>query len=185
MAFKGRYPVRSKIVLDDTIIEQVSHFNYLGCNVSYQGEFDIAGKINKFNYITGTLKRTLKNKARKDSIVKLYKSMAIPTLTYGSETWTITKQYHTKIQSSEMKFVRSIAGYTKMDKKYNEDIRQELKVEDINSTIAGYREKWLQHVQRMETNRIPKMVLHYSPKGRRKQGRPLKRWSEQFGAGTD
>jgi hypothetical protein len=30
MAFKGRDPVRTKIVIDNKIIEQVSSFNYLG-----------------------------------------------------------------------------------------------------------------------------------------------------------
>jgi len=30
--------------------------------------------------------------------------------------------------------------------------------------IKQYQEKWLQHVQRMDTNRIPKQVLQYKPK---------------------
>jgi len=30
VAFKGREPVRSKIVIDNKIIEQVNYFNYLG-----------------------------------------------------------------------------------------------------------------------------------------------------------
>jgi hypothetical protein len=33
--------------------------------------------------------------------------------------------------------------------------------------IEPYQEKWLQHVQRMDTNRIPKQALQYKPKGRR------------------
>jgi hypothetical protein len=37
-------------------------------------------------------------------------------------------------------------------------------------------EKWLQHVQRMDTNRLPKQALQYKPKGRRNIGRPRKRW---------
>jgi hypothetical protein len=30
--------------------------------------------------------------------------------------------------------------------------------------IKQYQEKWLQHVQRMNTNRKPKQALHYKPK---------------------
>jgi len=30
--------------------------------------------------------------------------------------------------------------------------------------IKQYQKKWLQHVQRMNTNRIPKQVLQYKPK---------------------
>jgi hypothetical protein len=35
MAFEGNRPKRSKIEIDNKIREQVSHFNYLGCDVSY------------------------------------------------------------------------------------------------------------------------------------------------------
>jgi deferrochelatase/peroxidase EfeB len=30
--------------------------------------------------------------------------------------------------------------------------------------IKQYQEKWLQHLQRMDTNRIPKQALQYKPK---------------------
>jgi len=46
--------------------------------------------------------------------------------------------------------------------------------------IKQYQKKWLRHVQRMDTNRIPKQALQYRPKGRRNTGRPEKRWSDQL-----
>jgi hypothetical protein len=46
--------------------------------------------------------------------------------------------------------------------------------------IKQYQEKWLQHVQRMDTNRIPKQALQYKLKGRRDIGRPRKRWRDQL-----
>ena len=49
-----------------------------------------------------------------------------------------------------------------------------------NWEIKQYQEKWLQHVQRMDTNRIPKQALQYKPKGWRDIGRPRKRWRDQF-----
>ena len=51
---------------------------------------------------------------------------------------------------------------------------------DTVKEIKQYQEKWLQHVQRMDTNRIPKQALQYQPKGRRNIGRPRKRWSDQL-----
>ena len=46
--------------------------------------------------------------------------------------------------------------------------------------IKQYQKKWLQHVQRMDTNRIPKQALRYRPTGRRNIGRPKKRWRDQL-----
>jgi len=38
MAFKGRDPVRSKIVINNNIIEQINTFSYSGCSILYQHE---------------------------------------------------------------------------------------------------------------------------------------------------
>jgi hypothetical protein len=39
---------------------------------------------------------------------------------------------------------------------------------------------WLQHVQRMDTNRLPKQALQYKPKGRRNIGRPRRDGGTNF-----
>ena len=48
MAFKGRDPVRTKIVIDSRIMEQINSFNYLGNIISYERELDIDGKLNDY-----------------------------------------------------------------------------------------------------------------------------------------
>ena len=47
MTFKGRDPVRTKIVIDNKIIEQVNSFNYLG-NISYEKEVDTDNKLHNY-----------------------------------------------------------------------------------------------------------------------------------------
>jgi hypothetical protein len=61
MAFKGRDPVRSKIVINNNIIQQINTFTYLGCSISYQNEKDITVKTSKFPQITVITNITLKN----------------------------------------------------------------------------------------------------------------------------
>ena len=41
-------------------------------------------------------------------------------------------------------------------------------------------QKWPQHVQRMDTDRLPKQTLQYKPKGRRNIGQLRKRWRDQL-----
>ena len=43
--------------------------------------------------------------------------MAIPALFYGSENWALRKNNEWRIEASEMKSLRYVAGYTLMDKK--------------------------------------------------------------------
>jgi hypothetical protein len=90
MAVNGTEPIRSKTVIDNVILEQVNTFTYLGCNISYQEEKGIHSKITKFLQILGLLNNTLKpNLVQISTRLKLYKTLALPTLLYGSEIWTI------------------------------------------------------------------------------------------------
>jgi hypothetical protein len=43
--------------------------------------------------------------------------MAVPTLLYGSDAWTMKRAGFQKIQTSEMKFLRAVGGYNLLDKK--------------------------------------------------------------------
>jgi len=75
-----------------------------------------------------------------------------------------------------MKFLRHLLGITKLDKEKNQCIRAKMGTQNIVEEIKQYQKKWLQLVQRMDTNRIPKHAIRYRPKGRRNIGRPKKRW---------
>jgi len=79
-----------------------------------------------------------------------------------------------------MKFLKHLLGITKLDKEKNQSIREKTGAENIVKEIKQYQEKWLQHIQRMDTNRIPKQALQYKPKGQRNTRRPKKRWRDQF-----
>jgi len=56
--------------------------------------------------------------------MKLHKVVARPTLLYGSETWVATKRDMTRLEAAEMRFLRSVKGYTRLDKMRSEAIRK-------------------------------------------------------------
>ena len=88
-SFKGQYPVRTKIVIDNKIIEKVNSFNYLG-NIFYEKELDIDNKLNNYMKITGILNNVFRpQKTLKKTRIKLYNTLALPVLLYGSETWIL------------------------------------------------------------------------------------------------
>jgi len=114
MAFKGRDPVRTEIVIDNKIIGQVNSFNYLGNMVSYEKELDIDNKLHNYLKITGIINNVFRpQKSLKKTRIKLYNTLAaLPVLLYGSETWTIKERDARRISAAEMKYMGRTAGYT-------------------------------------------------------------------------
>jgi hypothetical protein len=74
------------------------------------------------------LKGLLAGKVRKETLLRFYRIMAIPTLLYGSECWTLTKRQKSRLEAAEMRFLRTVAGYQLIDHRHNEDIREELQI---------------------------------------------------------
>jgi hypothetical protein len=96
-------------------------------------------------------------------------------LKFGSEVWVLKKREEQRLEAAQMKFLRHFLGITKLDEEKNQCIREKTGAQNIVKEIKQYQEKWLQHVQRMDTNRIPRQALKYKPVGRRNVGRPKKR----------
>jgi hypothetical protein len=78
-----------------------------------------------------------------------------------------------------MKFLRHVLGITRLDKEKNQCIREKngsTEHSKGNKTVPGK----VATTRTEDGHRIPKQALQYKPKGRRKRGRPRKRWRDQF-----
>jgi len=150
-------------------------FNYLGCELSLDGEPDFDKKINRFQGICGTIRKHLQ-KTRTDTQMKFYKVVARQSLLYGSETWVTTKRGMTRLEAAEMRFLRSVTGYTRLDRIRSKVIRKELEISGIQDVRLKYEQNWINHLERMDNTRLPKHALNYKPRGRKDRGRPRKRW---------
>jgi hypothetical protein len=136
--------------------------------------------------VTTLTVNTLKpNLVQRSTRLKLYKTLALPTLLYGSEICTIKQCDRNRLRTAEMKYLRRTARYTFLNHKRNENILEELHVTPLEGKLCTYIHKWFQHVHRMEDNRLPKQLLNYRPKGRRQPGRPLKRLLDDMTAETE
>ena len=82
----------------------------------------------------------------------------------------------TRLEAAEMLFLRSVTGYTRLDKIRSEVIRKELEISGIQDVRLKYKQNWINHLERMDNTRLPKHALNYKPRGRRDRGRPRKRW---------
>jgi hypothetical protein len=85
------------------------------------------------------------------------------TLTYASETWTLTKRDRKQFNVYERKVYRRILGPVYDNEKENwriltsKEFYAGVKKPTIIETIRLNRLCWFGHVQRVEENRIPKI----------------------------
>jgi len=108
--------------------------------------------------------------------MKFYKVVARPSLLCGSETWVYTRRDMTGLEAAEMRFLRSVTGYTRLGKTRSEVIKKELEISGIQDVRTKYRQNWINHLERMDSDRLPKNALKYKSRGRRDRGCPRKRW---------
>ena len=101
------------------------------------------------------------------------------TRTEDGYKWTA--KTGTEIQTRrKTEFLRHLLGITKLDKEKINVLREKTGAQNLVKEIKQYQKKWLHHVQRMDTNRLPRQALKYRPEGRRNIGRPKKRWRDQL-----
>ena len=80
--------LRTKIIINNETVEQVSQLTCLGCSISYQFSNDVEFKLAEFLQLIGNIKRTIFKKARTETNLKIYNTLVLPTFLYGSENWT-------------------------------------------------------------------------------------------------
>ena len=77
--FVGTDHLRTKIIINDGTLEQVSQFTYLDRSISYQFSNDVEFKLAKFFQLIGTIKITI-FKVRTETILKIYNTLVLPTV---------------------------------------------------------------------------------------------------------
>ncbi|XP_044745151.1 uncharacterized protein LOC123307015 [Coccinella septempunctata] len=169
--------------LEDNIeIGTCSEYTYLGAQIDHTGrtETEIGLRILKGRRVIGCLNSILWSKnISREKKHQIYNSIFEGIVLYGCETWQLTKGVERRLLALEMDFWRRSAGKSKMDKVRNETIRNIMQVErTIIDEIQRRQLIWYGHVERMCDERLPKMILKWTPPERRKRGRPKKTWFE-------
>jgi hypothetical protein len=91
MTILGQDPARFKVIVDNKCLQKVKNFKYLGCEISHEN----LKKVSKFASILGILNNTfIRNLVQLFSKIKvsLYNALAVPTVLYGSEIWTLRQR---------------------------------------------------------------------------------------------
>ncbi|TWW55998.1 hypothetical protein D4764_09G0010480 [Takifugu flavidus] len=159
---------RKKVCLlrvKEEILPQVEEFKYLGVLFTSEGrmEREIDRRIGAAPVRCGE---------------EIYRSIFVPTLTYGHELWVMTERTRSRVQAAEMSFLRRVAGLSLRDRVRSSAIWEELGVESLLLRVERSQMGWLGHLVRMPPGRLPGEVFRACPSGRRPPGRPITRWRD-------
>ena len=149
----------------------MKEFKYLGILFSSEGtrEREMGRRIGAAGAVLRSLCRTIvmKRELSQKAKLSIYRSIFIPTLTYGHEGWVMTERTRSRIQAAEMGFLRRVAGVSLRDRVRSLVIREGLGVEPLLLCVERSQLRWFGHLVRMPPGRIPREVFQARPAGRR------------------
>ena len=132
-----------------------------------------------------SLNKTIKSRQiSKVTKTLIYKTVIRPVLTYGCETWRLTKALERRLGVFERGVLRRIWGPVidaetgEWRRLHNHELMELARIPAVTNIICSHRLRWAGHVARMDEVRPPRQVLDGVPAGRRPLGRPRKRWED-------
>ena len=155
--------------IDDSTVEDVQQFTYLGSIVSTSGgtDEDISARKKKAQQVFSMLKPVWRSNALRTSTkLRIFTTNVKSVLLYGSETWRETAASIKSIQTFVNKCLRNILNIRWPNKISNNDYK----------TIRARKWKCIGHTLRKKDTHITKQALEWNPQGHRKRGRPKNTW---------
>ena len=185
----SRNKKKHKLKISNQTIEQVQRFRYLWAIITYNRKSDeeINGRISSTNKIYHALSKGFLNKKEVTTRTKaiVYKTVYQPILTYSSESYALTSHLHSRLQASEMKYLRWTVNKTRKDRMRNQTIRSTLQLEPLSSYTEWNQLQWYGHMVRMSENRLLRKAWECKPVGRWGKRCPRSTWNENVMAALE
>jgi len=168
--------VRGEVTLDDRPTPKVDKFKYLGSII--QQNVDIDEDINhcikvgwqKWKYSASVVCDKRVPRGLKG---KVYRIVVKPAVLYGLECWPLKKTQVQRLKVTEMRMLRWMCGYSRLDKIRNGVIRNSVGVAPIDDKLRESRLRWFGHVKRRSMDAPVRRCERINiPEGRRGRGRP-------------
>jgi hypothetical protein len=112
--------------------------------------------------------------------IRIYKSIILPVVLYGCETWPLTLREEHRLREFENRVLRREEVTGDWRKLHNAELHNLYSSPNIIRMIKSRRMKWAGHVARMGETRNAYRILVEKPEGKRPLGRPRRRWVDNI-----
>jgi len=167
------------VKIDNSSFERVDEFKYLGTTLTNQNSIqeEIKSRLKSGNACHHSAQNLLSSSLLSKNLnIKIYRTIILPVVLYGCETWSLTLSEERRLRVSENRVLRRIFG-PKRDEVTGE--WRKLHNEELNNLYIIII-IWEGHVARMGEGRGVYRVLVGKPEGRRPLGRPRRRWEDNI-----
>jgi hypothetical protein len=197
-ADKTKYMVMSResnagrddsVKIDNSSIERVEEFKYLGTTLTDQNSIqeEIQSSLNLGNACYHSVQNLLSSRLLSKYLkIKIYRTIILPVVLYGCETWSLTLREERRLKVFENRVLKRVFG-RKRDvvtgerrKLHNEEMNDLYTLPNIVRVVKSRRMRWAGHVARMGENSGVQRVLVGKPEGKRPLGRPRRRWEDNI-----
>ncbi|KAJ4431719.1 hypothetical protein ANN_20321 [Periplaneta americana] len=148
---------------------------------------EIKRRINMGNSCYYSVEKLLSSSLLSKSLkVRIYKTVILPVVLYGCETWTLTFREEQRLRVFENKVLRKIFGAKRDEvteewrKLHNTELHALYSSPHIIRNIKSRRLRWAGHVARMGESRNAYTGLVGRVEGKRPLGRPRRRWEDNI-----
>jgi len=164
-------------------------FKYLGTTLTNQNSVaeEIKSRLKSGNACYHSVQNLLSSGLLSKNLkIKIYRTVILPVVMYGCETWSLTLREERKLRVFENRVLRKIFGIRRdkvtgeWRRLHNEELNDLYSSPNIVQVIKWRRMKWAGHVARMGEERGVYRVLVGKPEGRRPLGRPRRRWADNI-----
>jgi hypothetical protein len=166
----------------------VAKFKYLGTTLTNQNDIrdEIKNRLKLWNACYHSVQSLLFSRLiSKNLKIKIYKTVILPVVLYGCETWSLTLREEHRLTVSENRVLRRIFGPKREEdgscrKLHNDELHSLYSSPNIVRVVKSRKMRWAGNVAHMGEGRGVYRVLVGRPEGKRPLGRPRRRWEDNI-----